>query len=113
MAKFIYSSKSGFSLPDLTIKQSTIDVYGVTGGVKSVSVGIEGFHHTHAQDLDMLLVAPDKLHNLAFMSDAGGTDFLSGVSFGFSDSAAAQMAQTAVGAIASGGQYLPTDYLAN
>ena len=104
MAYFTYTSKSSIDLKDLVTGLGTMDVYGIDDVVKDVSIGIKGFTHTYAPDLDMLLVGPDGQHNLAFMSDVGGGTDLTGVDFSFSDAAANPLAN-----ISADGEYLPTD----
>src|SRR5204863_4722481 len=54
-----------------TPSPSTIHVDGVRGPVKNVQVGLIGVTHGRPQDLDILLVPPDR-HGAVLMSDACG-----------------------------------------
>ncbi len=103
MATFTYTNYDLILVGDQATAQGTLDVYGLDGPVKGISLEILGFYHTHPNDIDMLLVAPDGEHNFAFMSDTGGSGDYQGFSFGFSDTAAAKMTLIAQGT------FLPTD----
>ncbi len=70
MATFIFTDENGMPLQGFSA--SSINAYGMTGLVTNVSLTLLGLSHRFPDDLDMLLVAPDELHNLAFWSDAGG-----------------------------------------
>ncbi|MFL6245050.1 MAG: kelch repeat-containing protein, partial [Thermoanaerobaculia bacterium] len=65
---------------------STINVAGVSGTISKVTVSLTGYSHDFAQDVDMLLVAPNGTA-IVLMSDAGGTSAVSGVDLKFDDSA--------------------------
>src|ERR1700690_168717 len=71
-----FTNLTPFNIPDASggipcLATSTVNVHNahfiVTGIGFSISVT-----HTYPDDLDMLLVAPDGVHNLVFWSDAGG-----------------------------------------
>jgi hypothetical protein len=82
-------------------------VYGMSGVVTNVSVTLLGLSHTFPDDLDMLLRAPDSVHNLAFWSDAGaGTDLLN-ADITISDSGAVALPD---GSPLTSGVYRPADY---
>jgi hypothetical protein len=75
MATFTFTSFGSLGLGGTSF--ASMGVYGMSGVVTNVSVTLLGLSHTFPDDLDMLLRAPDSVHNLAFWSDAGaGTDLL-------------------------------------
>ena len=94
--------------PDNANTSSTVVVAGLTQPVVNVRVTLHGFEHTSASDMDFLLVAPDGVHNLLFMSDAIPTN-QSEIDLIFSDSAEAFVpySSAVVGVSAT---FRPTDY---
>jgi plastocyanin/subtilisin-like proprotein convertase family protein len=87
---------------------STIAVSGMSGFVSNVRVVLNNVNHTFPDDLDVLLVAPDG-RKVLLMSDAGGTNDLSGVTLTFDDSGPTLPDN----ALITSGTYHPTDYPGN
>jgi len=87
-----------------------MNVFGLFGSVTNVSVGLVGVSHTFTDDLDFLLVAPNNVNNLVFLSDAGGGNDFVDTNLTFSDGATDVPTDT--GVIPSG-SYKPTDYAPN
>ncbi len=85
---------------------SAISVSQVTGGIVSVSVTLSSVSHVFPDDLDVLLVGPGG-KKVLLMSDAGGSNSVSGVNLSFSHSSGVTLPDS--GPIISG-NYEPTDY---
>jgi hypothetical protein len=67
---------------------STVNVSGFSGEVLGVSATLNGFSHSYADDIDILLVGPGG-QRVLLMSDAGGSIDVSGLTLTFQDGAAA------------------------
>ncbi len=85
---------------------AAINVSGINGFVTGVSVNLGGLSHTSPDDLDVMLVAPNG-RAVMLMSDAGGTNPITGTDLTFNDSAAGTLPDS--GTIQSG-FYKPTDF---
>jgi len=81
------------------------NVAGV-GIVSKVTLTLTDFSHTFPDDLDFLLVGPSGA-SVLFMSDAGGSVDLSGVTSTFDDAAASTLAD---GAFNGSGTYKPSNF---
>lgn len=85
---------------------SAITVAGVTGSVGKITVTLNGFSHSWPADVDALLVGPTG-QTLLLLSDAGGGNVASGLTFTFDDAATAALPETtALGT----GTFRPTNY---
>ena len=89
MSTITYYKNTSTNILDAATSVSTINVFGQFGSVTNVSVVLSGLSHTFPDDLDVLLLAPNNLNNLLFMSDAGNTLDLNDVNLAFSDTATA------------------------
>jgi Ca2+-binding RTX toxin-like protein len=72
---YTFSNGAQINIPDsgkASPYPSTIHVDGVRGPVTDVTVSLNGISHGRPQDLDVLLVPPDR-HGAVLMSDACGT----------------------------------------
>jgi subtilisin-like proprotein convertase family protein len=67
---------------------STVNVSGFSGEVLGVTATLNGFSHTFADDIDILLVGPGG-QRVLLMSDAGGSIDVSDLTLTFADGAAA------------------------
>jgi len=85
---------------------STINVSGLAGALERVTVRLDGLNHAYADDLDILLVAPDG-NGVVLMSDAGGSDDYAGHSMIFDDLAPTGLLDSNLATHA--GRYRPTD----
>ncbi len=89
---------------------STITVSGMTGPVSDVDVRLNGFTHSTANDVDLLLVGPSGA-NLVLLSDPGDLSanlvFASNATVTFDDSAPTGVPQS--GPISGTVSYRPTD----
>ena len=85
---------------------STIDVISATGRIANVSVTLHNVRHVFPDDLDVLLVGSNG-RRVLLMSDAGGSNGLTGVDLTFSQSGKVPLPDS--GQIV-GGTYKPTDY---
>jgi hypothetical protein len=81
-------------------------VSGVTGLVTSVSVTLVNLTHPAPDDLDVLLVGPGG-QTVVLMSDAGGSNAVSGVSLTFADSSGVSLPDTTR---FLSGTYRPSNY---
>jgi subtilisin-like proprotein convertase family protein len=86
---------------------STIEMAGVIGKVRTVSVDIIGLTHSYPSDVSMLLVGP-KGQKVVLMSRAGNGYALSGTSFQFDQGASNSIPQASP--IVSGSSYKPENY---
>jgi hypothetical protein len=107
-----FADKPGLT-PDFTIidpglTTETLVVTGVTSPITTMSLTITGFTSPRPDDLDFLLIAPDGVHNLEFMSDAGTTGATGPITFTLSDTGATFVPDAAV--IVNGTTYKPGDY---
>ncbi|MDB6032866.1 MAG: Repeat family, partial [Verrucomicrobiales bacterium] len=84
---------------------STIQVAGLTGALFRVSVVLSNLNHGRPADIDALLVGPHG-EGVVLMSDAGGSNAISGVTLRFRDEAG-PISET--GPLANG-DYKPTNY---
>jgi subtilisin-like proprotein convertase family protein len=85
-----FSSSAGITVLDngpADPYPSIIDVNGVTGIVRHVTVTLRGITHRYPDDLDILLVAPDGTTSI-LMSDCGGSHSISNVTITIDDLAA-------------------------
>ena len=85
---------------------SLVNVSGVTGTVSKVTVSLMGFGHSWPADVDVLLVGPTG-QTLLLMSDTGGGESVSGITFTFDDNAAGPLSGTEA---MSSGDYRPSNY---
>lgn len=85
---------------------SEIDVSGLDGAIRDVTVTLYGLSHTWPDDLDVLLVGPEG-QNVMLMSDAGGSLDVENVTLKFDDAAADFLPDS--GQIVSG-TFKPTNY---
>lgn len=83
-----------------------INVAGISGFVTGVSVNLGGLTHASPDDLDILLVAPNG-RAVILMSDAGGTNPVSGADLTFNDSAPATLPDSAA---VQRGFFKPSDF---
>src|SRR5678815_1492773 len=88
---------------------SSINVSGTTGTIANVTVTLNGFNHSWASDVDMLLVGPGG-QKILILSDVGDGFSPSNLTLTLSDAAASSLPSS--GAFTSG-TYKPTDYSAN
>ena len=107
MATFTFTENFVFGLTNPVLNVVTIQARGMTGLVTDVSFTLLGLSHSVPDDLDMLLVAGDNVHNLAFWSDAGGETDLVNANITLSDSAAEVLPDNAD---LTTGNYRPADY---
>ncbi len=84
---------------------STVNVSGFSGEVLAVTVTLNGFSHTFADDVDILLVGPGG-QSVLLTSDAGGSIDVSDLTLTFEDGAAAL---PDFGPLVSG-TFAPTDF---
>lgn len=82
---------------------SNITVTGMAGSLVSVTATLHGLAHAAPVDLDVMMSGPGA-KNVVLMSDAGGTDAVSGVDVTFDDAAAG-----AVPTPVADGTFRPTD----
>ncbi len=87
---------------------STISISGMTGTITNVDVALNDLSHTYSDDIDVLLVGPGG-QRVILMSDAGGSDNLSGVNLTFDQSASAMPDATQL----VSGTYRPTNFNSN
>jgi subtilisin-like proprotein convertase family protein len=80
---------------------SPIAVSGVQGTITDVNVTLNGFNHTFANEVDVLLVGPGG-QSVILMGDAGWADDASGLTFIFDDEATASLPEPVSGVLASG-----------
>lgn len=111
MAKFTIGNFDGLTFADNGIVSQSINAYGVSGIVRSVSITLGGLSHEYLDDLDMLLEAPDGAHNLEFWSDAGGSQSIpSTLPADITIADSGSLALPDVNLPASGSTYRPADY---
>lgn len=85
-----FANPNAITIRDLntaTPYPSTIDMGTVTGVVHSITITLEGFTHSAPDDVDILLVNRNTGTNVVLMSDAGGSNSVSGVRLTFSATA--------------------------
>jgi subtilisin-like proprotein convertase family protein len=97
-----------FTIPDPGLVTETLVVSGVSSPITTMSLTITGFTSPRPDDLDLLLIAPDGVHNLEFMSDAGTTTATGPITFTLSDTGATFIPDAAL--IVNGTTYKPGDY---
>jgi len=88
---------------------SSINVAGITGTITNATITLNGFNHSWASDVDMLLVGPAG-QKILIVSDVGDGFSPSNLTLTLSDAAASSLPSS--GAFTSG-TYKPTDYSAN
>ena len=111
MATFTYTNNSGLTFPDNGATSQALNIFGLAGhAITDVSVTLTGLNHTWASDLDILLVAPDTVHNLLFMSDVRSSDDFVNSTLTFSDTATDILSDISDSAPIDSGLYLPTAY---
>jgi hypothetical protein len=81
-------------------------LFGVPPKISAITVTLRGFAHDCPDDVDIVLVGPDGTA-VKLMSDAGGTNVVSGVDLTFDQSAAAAVPDTAA---LTSGTFQPADY---
>ena len=69
---------------------SVINVSGMNGSIYKVTVGLNNLQHTWSSDIEVLLVAPSG-DTVLLMSDAGGTNSITGINLVFDDDATASV----------------------
>src|SRR5262245_39540730 len=107
-----FTSAAPLSIPNNGVTSQSIVVSGLTGKIITVSVTLNGLTTLRLDDLDFLLVGPDGIHNLEFLSDAGGTGSFTGT-ITISDSSPTLVTLTAAQtdlALVSGTTYAPRDF---
>ena len=87
---------------------STISVSSVSTPVTKVTATINGWSHTYASDVSMLLVGPGG-QKVKLDGGAGGSSGISGITVTFDDNAGASLPSRAI----ASGTYLPTDFSAS
>ena len=85
---------------------STITIPAGDGKILAVEVVVNGIAHTFPDDIDMQLVGPTGT-SVVLMSDAGGSNVLTGVDVTFSDAASGAIPDSAA---ITNGSYKPADY---
>jgi hypothetical protein len=73
----VYSNETPIDIPDsgdASVYPSTIDVGGLNGRIRDVTVTLRDFSHSGPEDVDILLVSPDG-DAMTLMSDACGQGF--------------------------------------
>jgi subtilisin-like proprotein convertase family protein len=104
-----FSNTTAISIPssgNATPYPSSIAVSGLTGTVVKVTATLNGFSHQFADDVDILLVAPDG-KKMLLLSDAGGGSAPSGLTLTFDDAAASAIPD---GGPMSSGTWKPSVY---
>jgi subtilisin-like proprotein convertase family protein len=86
---------------------SIISVPPVSGLVLKVEVTLNNISHTYPDDIDIILVSPGG-QSAYLMSDAGGSDDITGVTLTFADDAPALLPDAS---LITSGTYLPSDYI--
>lgn len=90
----VFSSAGAIAIVDLSIANpypSTIDVAGFRKGkIRDLNLRLDGFSHSFAADVDMMLVAPDGRRAIV-MSDVGGGASVGGLTLALDDEAAASL----------------------
>lgn len=107
-----YANANAITIRDNTTAvpyPSSIDVAGVSGSLLGLTVGLVGFSHTYADDVDILLVGPEGQSVIlaSNVSGDGSGQSVSDLSWTFSDLAADYLPNT--NTLASG-VFKPTDY---
>lgn len=85
-----FSNTASLSIPDrgpAGTYPSTIRVSGMSGTIARVTVTLVRLSHTNPDDLDILLVGP-RGQKVMLMSDAGGSEDVSGIRLTFDDAGA-------------------------
>ena len=90
-----------------TAYPSTTSVSGIPTTATVRSVTLTGLTHTWSDDIDIVLQSPTGV-NVILMSDAGGGNAISGVTYTFEDAAANSLAD---GTVNVSGTYKPSNYL--
>src|SRR5262245_55784467 len=91
-ATFSFTNSTAITINDnaaASVYPSSISAASFPGGfvVTELHLNLFGFSHASPQDVDAMLVSPTGT-NLLFMSDAGGSTSVSGLTLTFRDSAA-------------------------
>lgn len=101
-----FANSSYVGLDDVTAAAqpygTAVSVSGLSGYVSDLKVTLNGFQHTRASDVDVLLVSPNG-RGVVLMSDAGGNTSSSDITF--DDAAPGQLPSTITTGI-----YKPTDF---
>ena len=113
MLKSVFEQKTFFNTNGITIPTSgsatpypsIIEITGIMGKIRTVEVTLIGFTHSFPNDCDMMLVHPDGITNIQFMTATGGTGGVTNVTYTFTDSAAIMLPN----ATSPSGSYLPTN----
>lgn len=103
-----FSNTTAISIPAIgsaTPYPSVITVTGVTDLVGKVRVTLSNFAHTYSSDVDVLLVGPHG-QSVILMSDVGGSNAATGLTFTFDDEAAQSMPASSA---LSSGTFKPTN----
>ena len=107
MATFTYRNSDGLTVDNGSTSQSVL-VYGALGLITDVRVSLVGLQHEFANEVDMLLVAPDQTSNLVFWSDGPDNMMLNGT-YTITDSADTLIPNYGFDTLASG-SYRPAAY---
>ncbi|MDR3457664.1 MAG: M12 family metallo-peptidase [Verrucomicrobiae bacterium] len=83
---------------------STIAVSGISTPVTKITATINGWSHTYASDVGMLLVSPGG-QTVKLLDAVGGSSSINNIVLTFDDAASASMSSSTV----TSGTYLPTD----
>ena len=105
----VNTSTTAIGIPASGVAQpypSEITVSSAAGLVTRVTVGPENFSHTSPDDVDLMLVAPNG-RRVILMSDAGGSNPVSGVNVTFDDQAGSNLPDNTT---INSGTYRPTDF---
>lgn len=105
-----FSNANAITIPSAGIANpypSQINVSGLSGNIRRVTPTLRGITHTFPDDIDVLLIGPQS-QNSILLSDAGGSDDVSGLTMSFDDGAAPASDS---GPITLSGTYRPSNFL--
>ena len=86
------------------------DTTGITNAVSTVQVTLNGFAASSLEDVQMLLVSPDRNHALDFFDDIGGGAGSPTAGFTVADNGSSGRLPEGSGSITNGATYEPTSY---
>ncbi len=89
---------------------SVINVTGIGNAVNTVQLSFTGFSASSLEDIQMLLVSPDRNHALNFFDDIGGGAGSGSANFTVADNGSSGRMPQGSGSIANGATYEPTSY---
>ncbi len=104
-----FSNSSAITVPDqgpAAVYPSPVSVLGLSGTITKVSVRLIRLTHSNPDDLDILLVGPAG-QKVLLMSDAGGSEDVSGITLTLDDAASAVLPDSSKLRSAT---YKPTNY---